>query len=325
MFKNIKVNGTQPVSEDILREINRGGWSTGYCGQSPERLKLHMANQKDFDLVTLRAKDGPGQGRLLRPAVAVLGHPGTAPSRHPHALQHQSARQGRRRHVPRAVRRRARRACGRTAPPSRSTCSPKAPIRSARRSRTAIPNSPMGCSRSSAGTRTSPMPKRRVIEQDRRQRRRRRVMGARSVRRHPARGAGARLHPVRQRQGARQCLDLAGPDPGAPRADLHAAAGPRRQVPDAARRPPVPRPQYRLHGAEGGGRQEHRQAVSADPLVRPHRRIRRRRRRDAVQPVARRTAAGHVCRDQSGRCRRARHQGRRLGLGVGAGDGEPAR
>ena len=41
-----------------------------------------------------------------------------------------------------------------TAPPSRSTCSPKAPTRSARRSRTAIRNSPMGCSRSSAGTRT---------------------------------------------------------------------------------------------------------------------------------------------------------------------------
>src|SRR3989442_6177519 len=57
MFKNIKVEGDQPVSEDILREINRGGWSTGYCGQSPERLQLHMGHQKDFDLVTLRAKD----------------------------------------------------------------------------------------------------------------------------------------------------------------------------------------------------------------------------------------------------------------------------
>ena len=33
MFKNIKVEGDRPVSEDILREINRGGWSTGYCGQ----------------------------------------------------------------------------------------------------------------------------------------------------------------------------------------------------------------------------------------------------------------------------------------------------
>ena len=49
MFKNIKVENNVPVAEDLLREINRGGWSTGYCGQSPERLKSHMANQKkDF-------------------------------------------------------------------------------------------------------------------------------------------------------------------------------------------------------------------------------------------------------------------------------------
>ena len=33
MLKNIKVEGNVPVAEDILREINRGGWSTGYCGQ----------------------------------------------------------------------------------------------------------------------------------------------------------------------------------------------------------------------------------------------------------------------------------------------------
>ncbi len=63
MFKNIKVEGNRPVAEDILREINRGGWSTGYCGQSPERLKAHMKNQAKFDLVTLRApKDDPEVG-----------------------------------------------------------------------------------------------------------------------------------------------------------------------------------------------------------------------------------------------------------------------
>jgi formate dehydrogenase major subunit len=63
MFKNIKVEGNLPVAEDILREINRGGWSTGYCGQSPERLKAHMKNQAKFDLVSLRApKDDPEVG-----------------------------------------------------------------------------------------------------------------------------------------------------------------------------------------------------------------------------------------------------------------------
>jgi formate dehydrogenase major subunit len=55
MFKNIKVENNLPVAEDVLREINRGGWSTGYCGQSPERLKAHMKNQSKFDLVSLRA------------------------------------------------------------------------------------------------------------------------------------------------------------------------------------------------------------------------------------------------------------------------------
>jgi len=82
MFKNIKVEGDRPVPEDILREMNRGSWSTGYCGQSPERLKLHIANQKDFDLVTLRAKEGPCKGDYYGLPWPCWGkpelkHPGT--------------------------------------------------------------------------------------------------------------------------------------------------------------------------------------------------------------------------------------------------------
>jgi formate dehydrogenase major subunit len=82
MFKNIKVDNNLPVAEDILREINRGSWSTGYCGQSPERIKLHMANQKDFDLVTMRAKDGPAKGDYYGLPWPCWGapevhHPGT--------------------------------------------------------------------------------------------------------------------------------------------------------------------------------------------------------------------------------------------------------
>src|SRR5215469_7264049 len=82
MFKNIKVEGDRPVSEDILREINRGGWSTGYCGQSPERLKLHMANQKDFELVSMRALSGPAKGDYYGLPWPCWGspevkHPGT--------------------------------------------------------------------------------------------------------------------------------------------------------------------------------------------------------------------------------------------------------
>jgi formate dehydrogenase major subunit len=63
MFKNIKVENNVPVAEDVLREMNRGSWSTGYCGQSPERLKAHMRNQAKFDLITMRApKDDPEVG-----------------------------------------------------------------------------------------------------------------------------------------------------------------------------------------------------------------------------------------------------------------------
>jgi formate dehydrogenase major subunit len=63
MFKNIKLEGDRPLPEDTLREMNRGSFSTGYCGQSPERLKAHMKNQAKFDLVTLRApKDDPEVG-----------------------------------------------------------------------------------------------------------------------------------------------------------------------------------------------------------------------------------------------------------------------
>ena len=62
LFKSIEVKGQEPVAESILREINRGAISTGYSGQSPERLKAHMANQDKFDLVTLRAKaDAPAE------------------------------------------------------------------------------------------------------------------------------------------------------------------------------------------------------------------------------------------------------------------------
>jgi formate dehydrogenase major subunit len=82
MFKNIKVEDNVPLAEDILREINRGGWSTGYTGQSPERLKLHRDNQKDFDIISLRATDGPCKGDyygLPWPCWGTpeLRHPGT--------------------------------------------------------------------------------------------------------------------------------------------------------------------------------------------------------------------------------------------------------
>ena len=60
--QNIQVVKDEPVIEDITREFNRGTWTIGYTGQSPERLKLHMKNMHTFDVKTLRAKGGPCDG-----------------------------------------------------------------------------------------------------------------------------------------------------------------------------------------------------------------------------------------------------------------------
>lgn len=62
MFRHIAVEDGIPVIEDVLREINRGGWSMGLTGVSPERLKLHMQYQHLFDPETLRASEGPVAG-----------------------------------------------------------------------------------------------------------------------------------------------------------------------------------------------------------------------------------------------------------------------
>ena len=81
-FRNIKVDGDEPSVEDTTREINAGMWTIGYTGQSPERLKLHMANQHTFDRTTLQAVGGPADGDYYGmpwPAwgTAEMGHPGT--------------------------------------------------------------------------------------------------------------------------------------------------------------------------------------------------------------------------------------------------------
>ncbi len=57
-FKMVKGKGgmEEPSVEDILREINRGVWTIGYTGQSPERLQAHMRNMGAFDVKTLKCK-----------------------------------------------------------------------------------------------------------------------------------------------------------------------------------------------------------------------------------------------------------------------------
>jgi len=87
LCKNIKLvkdkdGWDEPMPEDILREVNKGTWTIGYTGQSPERLKLHMKNMATFDPKTLKAKGGPCDGEyfgLPWPCYGTpeLKHPGS--------------------------------------------------------------------------------------------------------------------------------------------------------------------------------------------------------------------------------------------------------
>nr|WP_273133557.1 formate dehydrogenase subunit alpha [Marinobacter vinifirmus] len=82
MFRNIAIEGDEPVVEDITHEFNRGMWTIGYTGQSPERLKKHMANQHHFDKTTLRAVGGPCDGDIYGMpwpcwGTPEMNHPGT--------------------------------------------------------------------------------------------------------------------------------------------------------------------------------------------------------------------------------------------------------
>ncbi|ACJ31643.1 Twin-arginine translocation pathway signal [Shewanella piezotolerans WP3] len=60
--KHIKVNGDEPLIEDMTREFNKGMWTIGYTGQSPERLKMHQENWGTFDIKSLEAPGGPARG-----------------------------------------------------------------------------------------------------------------------------------------------------------------------------------------------------------------------------------------------------------------------
>ena len=82
MFKNIKVENDEPSIEETTLEFNKGMWTIGYTGQSPDRLKKHMANQHTFDKTTLQANGGPCDGEyygLPWPCwgTAEMKHPGT--------------------------------------------------------------------------------------------------------------------------------------------------------------------------------------------------------------------------------------------------------
>ena len=81
-LKNFKMNGDEPLVEDITREFNGGMWTIGYTGQSPERIRAHMEHQHTFDKTTLQAVGGPLDGEFYGMpwpcwGTAEMKHPGT--------------------------------------------------------------------------------------------------------------------------------------------------------------------------------------------------------------------------------------------------------
>jgi formate dehydrogenase major subunit len=83
MYRNIAMDDVnQPNVEDMTREFNRGMWTIGYTGVSPERIKSHMQNQHTFDRTTLQAIGGPNDGEYYGLPWPCWGtpemkHPGT--------------------------------------------------------------------------------------------------------------------------------------------------------------------------------------------------------------------------------------------------------
>ena len=166
---NVQVNATtdEPNVEDITREINKGMWTIGYTGQSPERLRLHAEHRKTFDTTSLRAEGGPADGDFYGmpwpswgnpdteftyvntkgETVTKKGHPGTPVLYNPSMRWATVA-----------------------SPSGRVSASNANGVKPARRgcpqhelgiSRTAIPSSTTRCSSSSGGGTTSPRRRRR--------------------------------------------------------------------------------------------------------------------------------------------------------------------
>ena len=64
-FSKHGIDWKEPEIESVLLEVNKGSWTIGYTGQSPDRLKAHMRNMHVFDVKTLRAR----AARMRRPAT----------------------------------------------------------------------------------------------------------------------------------------------------------------------------------------------------------------------------------------------------------------
>ena len=62
------------TSKILLASLTEVCGTIGYTGQSPERIKMHMANQHTFDRTTLRAVGGPADGDTYGMPWPCWGH-----------------------------------------------------------------------------------------------------------------------------------------------------------------------------------------------------------------------------------------------------------
>ena len=285
MFKNIKVDGTKVPPEDVLREMNRGSWSTGYCGQSPERLKAHMKHQAAFDLVTMRApKDTPDVGGdyygLPWPCWGKpeIKHPGT-PLLYDTTKSIQDG----------GGTFRARFGVERNGVSLLSeTYSKDSEIKDG------YPQFTLSVLKK-LGWDTELTPEELATIQK---------IGGDVAWSTDLSGGIQRIcvkhNVIPYGNGKARAIGLGSARSGAdaPRADLLAARRPGGEVPDLSGRREIPAAEYRAYCPEERGGQGLGQGVPAHPVLRPLGRIRGRRRGNPFQQVAGRAAAGHVHRDQ---------------------------
>ena len=240
-YKMQKVKGMdEPVPEDILREINRCVWTIGYTGQSPERLKAHMRNMHVFDVKTLRAKGGIDKETGYKLDGDYFGLPwpcfGTPEIKHPGSPNLYDTRA----HVMDG------------GGNFRANFGVE---------REGVNLLAADGSHSKGADLTTGYPEfdhlllKKLgwwgdLTEAEAEGRRGQELEDRPVGRHHPRGdEGARLPPLRQRQGARRGLELPRPDPAAPRAAVQHAARPGRQVPDARRQEGLLAPAHAVQDA----------------------------------------------------------------------------
>ena len=304
-----KVKGMdEPMPEDILREINATCWTIGYTGQSPERLKAHMRNMNVFDVKTLRAKGGIDKETGYKLDGDYFGLPwpcfGTPEMKHPGSpnlydtTKHVMEGGGNFR-ANFGVER-----DGANLLAEDGSFSRGADISTGYPEFDHVLLKKLGWwndlsdaeKKAAEGKNWKTDPSGGII----------RV----AMVKHGC-------HPFGNAKARAVVWNFPDPIPQHREPLYSTRARPRREVPDARRQEGV------LAAADpvqdgAGQEQGHRPAVPADHEQRPSRRVRRRRRRDALEPVPRRAAARHVRRDQPEGGERSRHPQRRERVGEDA-------